>query len=252
MSERGERDRKLQTKPCWSWSGAEALDFAGQTHDLERLVAMLPEKKSSADEILTFLVDLRAHFQRWMHQDEFGPTRRQQTAALSALKKSLQTLQRQLAKGALSQREQLDAMLRARNHLSAPVLERFCEGIDDLEHNLRTSGASRREIDWASRIKCRAERTMAQSQSLDTNTDGEILPIAIQHRFDPYQTYPADFSLADAEQWLNAYWNVVEQVLCELNKRGGAAERVSLKLLVEQLCELWERETASDVTAHRP
>jgi hypothetical protein len=123
MTELGERDQKLQTKPCWSWSGAEALDFARQTNDLERLVAMLPEKKSSADEILTFVVDLRARFQRWMHQDEFGPTRRQQTAALRALRKSFQTLQRQLAKGALAQREQLDEMLRAGNHLSATVLE---------------------------------------------------------------------------------------------------------------------------------
>jgi hypothetical protein len=250
MTERGERDRKLQTKPCWSWSGAEALDFARQTQDLERLVAMLPEKKSSADEILNFLVDLRARFQRWMHQDEFGPTRRQQTAALRALKKSLQILQGQLAKGATSQREQLDTMLRAGNHLSATVLERLYEGADDLECNLRTSGASGREIDWALRVKCLAEKTMAQSQSLDTNTDGEILPIANQHGFDSYQTYPADFSLATAEQWLNACWNVVDQALCELNKKRGAEERVSLKLLVEQLCEFWERETACQVTAH--
>jgi hypothetical protein len=250
MTERGEGDRKLQTKPCWSWSGAEALDFAERTHDLERLVAMLPEKKSSPDEILTFFIDLRARFQRWMHQDEFGPTRLQQTAALRALKKSLQTLQRQLAKGAPSQRKQLDALLRAGNHLSATVLERFCEGADDLEHNLRTSGVSRREIDWALRIRRCAEKTMTQSQSLDTNADGEILRIAIRHGFDLYQTYPADFSLAHAEQWLNAYWNVVEQVLCELTKRSGAVERVSLKLLVEQLCEFWERETALDVTAH--
>jgi hypothetical protein len=250
MTVRGESDRKLQTKPCWSWSGAEALNFARQTDDLERLVAMLPEKKSSTEEILTFLVDLRARFQRWMHQDEFGPTRRAQTAALRALKKSLQTLQEQLVKGATVQREQLDTTLRARNHLSATVLERLYEGADDLECNLRTSGASGREIDWASRIKCRAEKTMAQSQSLDTNTDGEILPIATQHGFDPHQTYSADFSLAHAERWLNAYWNVVDKALCELNKKRGAEERESLKLLVELLCELWERETASDVTAH--
>jgi hypothetical protein len=56
--------------------------------------------------------------------------------------------------------------------------------------------------------------------------------------------------LADAELWLNAYWNVVDKTLCELNERGGAEERVSLKLLVEQLCEFWERETGRRVTAH--
>jgi hypothetical protein len=40
---------------------------------------------------------------------------------LRAIKKSLQTLQRQLAKGAPSQRKQLDALLGAGNHLSATL-----------------------------------------------------------------------------------------------------------------------------------
>src|SRR6516165_9101059 len=90
MIERAEQNRKFQTKPCWSWSGAEALNFSEQ-NKLEPLIAILPAKQSSDEEILAFLVDLRAHFQRWLHQDELGPTRRQQTAALRALKKSLQT-----------------------------------------------------------------------------------------------------------------------------------------------------------------
>jgi hypothetical protein len=149
MVERGADKAKSPTRSCWSWSGAAALDFAGQTHDLEQLVAMLPEKKSSDDEILAFVVDLRARFQRWLHQDEFGPSRRQQTAALRALKKSLQTLRRQLAKSAPSQREQLDAMLRSGNGILAPTLERIYEAAGDLERHLRTSDSPNREVDWA-------------------------------------------------------------------------------------------------------
>ena len=85
MIERAEQNRKFQTRPCWSWSGAEALNFSEQ-NKLKPLIAILPVKQSSDEEILAFLVDLRAHFQRWLHQDELGPTRRQQTAALRALK----------------------------------------------------------------------------------------------------------------------------------------------------------------------
>jgi len=248
MIERAEQNRKFQTKPCWSWSGAEALNFSEQ-NKLEPLIAILPAKQSSDEEILAFLVDLRAHFQRWLHQDELGPTRRQQTAALRALKKSLQTLRRQLAKGAPSQREQLDAILRNGHGGSSPTLERIYEAASDLGRYLRIPDSPNRKIDWTSKIKTCAETTMAQSQSLDTNTDGEILLIAIRHIFDPLQTFtPA--GLADAELWLNAYWNVVDKTLCELNERGGAEERVSLKLLVEQLCEFWERETGGPVTAH--
>ena len=248
MIERAEQNRKFQTRPCWSWSGAEALNFSEQ-NKLEPLIAILPAKQSSDEEILAFLVDLRAHFQRWLHQDELGPTRRQQTAALRALKKSLQILQRQLAKGAPSQREQLDAILRNGHGGSSPTLERIYEAASDLGRYLRIPDSPNRKIDWTSKINTCAETTMAQSQSLDTNTDGEILLIAIRHIFDPLQTFtPA--GLADAELWLNAYWNVVDKTLCELNERGGAEERVSLKLLVEQLCEFWERETGGPVTAH--
>jgi hypothetical protein len=211
-------------------------------------MAMLPAKQSPDEQISAFLVNLRARFQRWLHQDEFGPTRRQQTAALRALKKSLQTLQRQLAKGACSQREQLDATLR-RNDRSAPMLERVYEAAGDLERYFRLSNQNQK-IDWSFKIRTSAETTMAQSQSLDTNADSEIMFIAIRHSFDPLQTSAPEFGLADAEQWLNAYWNVVDKTLCELSERGGAEERVSLKLLVEQLCEFWERETGRPVTAH--
>ena len=86
MIQRAGDDRELQTKPCWSWNGADALNFSGQTKDFKRLMAMLPAKQSPDEQISAFLVYLRARFQRWLHQDEFGPTRRQQTAALRALK----------------------------------------------------------------------------------------------------------------------------------------------------------------------
>ena len=249
MIERPEYQRRLQTKPCWWWSGVETLNFSEQT-SFRQLLAMLPAKQSSDDQILAFLIDLRARFQRWLHQDEFGPTRRQQTAALRALKKSIHTLQQRLAKGAPSQRETLDAVLRSGSDCSAATLERIYEAASDLERDLRISDESNRKIDWAAKIKACAETTMEQGQSLDTNADGEMFPIAIQHEFDPLQPCAPDFGLADAEQWLNTYWNVVDQTLCELNERGGAEERVSLKLLVEQLCEFWQRETGRPVTAH--
>ena len=43
---------------------------------------------------------------------------------------------------------------------------------------------------------------------------------------------------------------LLAETLKGLSSRRGAEERVSLKLLVEQLCEMWERETGCSVTAH--
>src|SRR5262249_33758992 len=95
--------------------------------------------------------------------------------------KALQTRQRQLARGP-PQKERLDAILRSGRGRSCPTLERIYEAASDLERDLRIPDSANRKIDWLLRIKTCAEKTMAQSQSLDTNSDGEILLIAIQHK----------------------------------------------------------------------
>ncbi len=129
-------------------------------------------------------------------------------------------------------------------------MQQIYEAASDLEGNLQISGALNREIEWASKIKVCAETALVQSQSLDTNSDGDIFLVAIQGKFDPLQTCPSNFGLPNAEQWLNTYWNVVDKALCELNERSGAEERVSLKLLVQELCKLWKDQTGVPVTAH--
>jgi len=91
---------------------------------------------------------------------------------------------------------------------------------------------------------------IAQSQALDTNADSEIFLTAAERKFELSPTTGASFQFVDAEQWLTDYWNVLFDTLQALNERRGAEERVSLKLLVKQLCQLWEREAQSPVAAH--
>ena len=82
---------------------------------VEPLVAMLPAAKSSPAEIVAWLIDLRARFHGWLHQDEFGPRQGEQTAALKAHIKSVRQLCQLLAKGSLGDRTRLDAALRNNN-----------------------------------------------------------------------------------------------------------------------------------------
>jgi hypothetical protein len=49
-------------KPRWFWTGAMPLDGMEDDSGLRELVAMLPARKSTDREILTYLVDLRARF----------------------------------------------------------------------------------------------------------------------------------------------------------------------------------------------
>jgi hypothetical protein len=237
-------------QPRWNWTGVEALVFDSQDSRLRDLLNMLPAKRSNDEEIEAFLVDLRARFQRWLHQDEFGPTRRQQTAGVHALMKAVQTLHRLLAKISPSLKTWFEARPRDRNDPSNTVLEALYEAASDIEHDLRKANAPDSQVSWASRLGDCVYSVMAQSQALDTNADGEIFLIATERKFESSSATGANFRFVDAERWLTDYWNVLFDTLQTLNERRGADERVSLKLLVEQLCELWEHETGFCVTAH--
>jgi hypothetical protein len=240
----------LQAKRCWFWTGVAELASSGRDAPLRDPVAKLPVKKSSDEQIVDYLADLRDHFHRWLHQDEFGPDRKQQTASLRALMKSFQALQRQLINGSSLSKKQLDAVLRSINDRSSEVLQALYESADDVRCQLWIDGAPQRDAMWAAQLQDCVKTLMAQLQAIDTNTESEVFLTAARRRFDLSQATGLDFTLADAERWLNNYWNVVFETLSDLNKRRGAEERVSLKLLIEQLCELWERETGSRVTAH--
>ena len=98
--------------PRWGWSGVSKRTQHGQDVQVEQLVAVLPATKSSTAEIVAGLVHLRARFAVWLHQDEFGPGRGEQVAALKAHIKSVRHLCRQLSKGSLGYRTRLDAALR--------------------------------------------------------------------------------------------------------------------------------------------
>jgi hypothetical protein len=235
-------------KPRWLWTGVMPLDGMEDDSRLRELVAMLPARKSSDWEILAYLVDLGARFRRWMHQDEFGPDRGEQTAALRALMKSCRTLQKHLLQRSSTFKSPLDATLRARSNPNSLVLEAFYEAAGDVAQKWRSNGASHRDTVWIAQLQDRVYALMAQSQALDTNTGSELFLTAAMRKFDLSQITGLDFCLADAECWLNSYVAIVFETLNGLNTRRGPSERVSLKFLVELLCELWERETGNRVT----
>jgi hypothetical protein len=237
-------------KPRWYWSGVMPLDGMEDDSRLRELVAMLPARKSSDREILTYLVDLRARFPRWMHQDEFGPDRGEQTAALRALMKSCRALQKHLVQRSSTFKAPLDATLRARNNPTSLVLEALYEAAGDVAQEWRSNGASHRDTVWIAQLKDRVYELMVQSQALDTNTGGELFLTAAKRKFDLSQITGLDFRLADAEGWLKSYEAMVFETLNGLNTRHGPSERVSINLLIELLCEFWERETGKRVTAH--
>jgi hypothetical protein len=114
---------------------------------------------------------------------------------------------------------------------------------------LQHDGASGREILWFSKLKAHAEALLSQLHLVDDATDSQIADTALLRKFEMSCT-TKQLSLAEAERWLQGYRDVLDKTLARLKLRRGAQERVSLKLLVEELCALWEHETALPATAH--
>jgi hypothetical protein len=238
-------------QPRRGWSGVSKLTGRDQELHVEHLVAMLPATKSSSSEVVAQLVELRAHFHGWLHQDEFGPSRGEQTAALRAHIKLVRELCRQLNNGTPRSRDGLDAALRTSNDGLSPAVAALGAAAADVESALRITGASNADIGWFSRVRSCAGTLFAQIEALDDTTDGEIALTALYCNFERSQTAASEeFGLPDAECWLNGYWNVLVETLHTLNDERGAQERVSLKFLVEELCSLYERETEEPVAAH--
>jgi hypothetical protein len=92
---------------------------------------------------------------------------------------------------------------------------------------------------------------LSQMHLIDDTTDSQIADTALGRKFEISQTAGSEgCGLADAERWLDDYRDVLDRTIKRLNMRRGAQERVSLKLLVEELCALWKRETGLRATAH--
>jgi hypothetical protein len=69
--------------PRWDWSGGdERITPAISDDDMARIVESLPACRSTAEEIKSEIQTLGARYRRYLHQDEFGPTRAVRMSAL--------------------------------------------------------------------------------------------------------------------------------------------------------------------------
>src|SRR5712664_2067072 len=83
--EAARRVRRGTAEPRWGWSGVASLtgpQLSASDIDLPRL---LPGHQSSDAQIIRTLCDLGARYRRYLHQDEFGPTRAERMASLRPL-----------------------------------------------------------------------------------------------------------------------------------------------------------------------
>ena len=209
-------------QPRWGWSGVSELKRPDQESHLQQLVAMLPTMKSGDAQVLAQLVELCARFHQWLNQDEFGPRRGEQTAALRGHIKLVRELCRLLQKRRFGSWDELDAALRNSNDGLSPVAAALGDAATDVEFALQIAGASNPDMGWLSRVSRCARTLSEQIETLDDNTDGQIFLTAVCRHFDRSKTVASeDFGLLDAESWLNGYWSVLVATLHTIDDQRG-------------------------------
>ena len=81
--EQAGRSRENAKIARWGWSGADKIvpPFWSEA-ELLRIIGLLPSLQSPVEDILAELQALGGRYHRYLHQDEFGPTRAERLQAL--------------------------------------------------------------------------------------------------------------------------------------------------------------------------
>jgi hypothetical protein len=236
--------------PSWGWSGVAAVKFEGDDARLNNAIRLLPHLKSTPAEARQQLRELGARFQRRLHQDEFGPDRKRQTSTVRAIERSLGWTIRRLLSLSASLKQTIKASLSSDADPRDNAIDALLQAVLDVQTDLQRTGAKRRELLPLEKLIRTVRDLKTKFNNMDTNTDGQLFETWAQINFDPSRPVNYSAGLSGVQRWLKRYLDVVQKTLRRLNERRGTDERASLKLLVFELCEFWERETGRRVTAH--
>jgi hypothetical protein len=244
------------------WSGVAALTAAQlSTSDLD-LGVLLPGHHSANEEIVLALRDLGGRYHRYLHQDEFGPTRAERMAALRSLLDQLDLLLSPLNRLPPYLRLRLSKQLAPSHSPAEGDIDRFQALCDDEEAVQQVSEAAAdgvrmlhappatRDAELLGDVRDAAERMVELLSGLDTTTAGAVAIDTELPRLELAEIAESDligFAIVCAR--IERLRRRVELTLTRLEGRKGPERSESLRWLVWQLCDLYRRETRQPVTS---
>ena len=254
------RKRRGASEPRLGWSGVAPVTAAQLSASDLDLGGLLPSHRSPIEEIVLELRDLGGRYHRYLHQDEFGPTRAERIAALRSVLDQLDLLLSRLNGLAGYLRLRLSGQLACRCGSFERAIDRFHAHCDDEEavqqvgeaaaHARSMMDASAtRDAELMDDISGAAENTSQLLLALDTTTAGAI---GLDTKLSPLELAESDES--DLIGFGIAYARIerlrcrVVETLAGFRRRKGGERCESLRWLVCQLCELYKRETGKPVT----
>jgi hypothetical protein len=239
--------------PRWDWSGVDQLITpAISDGDMARIVESLPACRSTPEEIKSKIQALGARYHRYLHQDEFGPTRAERMSALRAMHTCVELLDSLIVN--LPQHLALELtttepdqstsfrILRSWAILRGWTIEQI-DRAASTELAFRHSLYSADDLYLLEEICTRAGAAIEVVSSLDTGSESELFDDAVSTGV-LFKNNVS--SIIDAP--LFALKAQVGLTLDRLTKQGGPERQVSVSWLVWEACDLWTRETGEPVT----
>ena len=247
------RRARTAAQPHWVWSGvAELVRPPRAKRKLRFAASLLPCRQSPVESIVVEFLDLGAKYQRYLHQDEFGPTRAEGMEALRQLLKQVTALLSKLnglpehLRSQLDSRVSLDERSRSLCVTSGGSYAEDDETVVELLYEAAADETQAADDAWLMEALAEGAReTWLFLCALDTTTSWEVV---IAGNF-----VPPDASDADALSLLRSRIMDLSRrfklALDRLTRRRGPEGGLSLRWLVRQLCDLWCRETGQPVTS---
>ena len=192
------------------------------------------------DSIVSDLLDFGARYRAYLHQDEFGPTRAERTAALRTLLHDLDAV--------ISHLEHVPGDLRSKlsrdlaQEIEKPPLALIDTWVLGRLYELSIDNG-------LAKLGEAALKALLRFGALDSTTAGEIAIATLGRKYLAARRQASDRDSIDASVRLMHLRQLVQMVLDELESQKGPETATSLIYLVWQLCELWERETGRLVTS---
>jgi hypothetical protein len=244
MTARSARNEsRSNAMPLWGWSGAEkraTLPLSDEA--LARLYKSLRSPRSTVAELRAKILELGARYHRYLHQDEFGPTRAERMSALRAVLAQIAKLDSLI----LDLPEHLAHDL-VNNFENQPLLQSWTIG--QVHHAASIELCSRRfqrptnDLSILENFCAAAEVAIDLISSLDASSEAELLNDAFSTGVLIERNV---FSAIDAP--ISALKAQVGLTLDRLGRQHGPEKQLSIWWLVWELCDLWTQETALPVT----
>jgi hypothetical protein len=247
-------------KPRWGWSGVGTLCAPPlPDEELARIVKLLPVQLVASEEIKTKILALGEKYHRYLHQDEFGPTRAERMSALRMVLGQLELLDSLVLE--LPQHLALDLTSNSEKQnqsYSFGILYSWCilrswtigqiHHAASLELCERDTQHSADDLNILEKICTTAKAAIGLIAGLDTNSEGDLLTDAVCTTLLIVKNAQGAYEFSIGAAPLGDLKRQFCLTIDRLRRRRGPEKHLSLRWLVGELCDLWTEATGKSVT----